>query len=43
MEERYIAMKDARIDLTDEKMAEQSRNITAITGTCIMNGVLTIA
>lgn len=36
-------MKDLNIDLTDKKMAEQSRNITAIIGICIMNGILTVA
>lgn len=31
------------MDLTDKSMAEQSRNITAIVGICIMNGILTAA
>ncbi len=36
-------MKELKVDLTDKKIAEQSRNITAIVGICIMNGILTAA
>ncbi len=36
-------MEELKMDLTDEKVAEQSRNLTALTGICIMNGILTAA
>ncbi|NLL77975.1 MAG: hypothetical protein GX235_12155 [Clostridiales bacterium] len=36
-------MNRAQLDLTDERVAEQSRNITALIGVCIMNAILVIA
>ena len=36
-------MKELKVDLTDKRTADQSRNITAIVGICIMNGILTVA
>lgn len=36
-------MKELQLDLTDERVAEQSRNLTAMVGVGIMNAVLTIA
>ena len=34
-------MKELQLDLTDERVAEQSRNLTAMVGVGIMNAVLT--
>ncbi len=36
-------MNKVKANLADERVAAQSRNITALTGVCIMNGILTLA
>ncbi|TCL56618.1 methyl-accepting chemotaxis protein [Kineothrix alysoides] len=36
-------MNGVQLDLTDERVAEQSRNYTAIVGVCIMNAILAAA
>lgn len=36
-------MKEKKMDLTDERVAGQSRNITALIGISIMNGILAVA